>query len=155
MDCSFPDNYFDVITMWHVFEHIYYPKKELLEIGRILKNSGVFILTIPNIKSIGFKIGRQNWFHLDAPRHLFHYDAKTVAKLIDDSRSNLKILGIYFLYMEFPLDLYHSIINSWGKNKLIKIIIGIPLLFFLPLLKFIGSLFKISETILIICGKKD
>ncbi len=155
LDCQFHDNYFDVITMWHVFEHIYYPKKELQEIRRILKNGGIFILTMPNVKSIGFKIAKQHWFHLDAPRHLFHYDAKTITKLLGDSASYFKILRIDFIYMDFPLDIYHSIINSSGKNKSIRILLRILVLFFLPLLKLIGVLFKASETMLIVCEKRD
>lgn len=155
LDCNFPDNYFDVITMWHVFEHVYYPKKELQEIKRILKNDGLFILTIPNIKSIGFRISKQNWFHLDAPRHLFHYDAETITKLLRDNIFDFDIIQIKYIYFDFPLDIYHSLLRTFDKNinKFTKILIKISLLFCLPLLKLIGSLFHSSETILIVCKK--
>jgi len=44
LDCNFPDNYFNIITMWYVFEHIYWHRKELQEIKRILKdyNASIF-----------------------------------------------------------------------------------------------------------------
>ncbi|MCL4497647.1 MAG: class I SAM-dependent methyltransferase [Deltaproteobacteria bacterium] len=150
-DCKFPNNYFDVITMWHVFEHIYEPKKELEEINRILKNNGLLILTVPNAKSLGFRIAKQNWFHLDAPRHLFHYEPNTIAKLFPDALG-LHIITIKYLQLDFPLDLYHSLLSD--KKKFFRIFFSIPLLILLPILKFIGKIFDAPETFMIVCQKK-
>ena len=56
--------------------------------------------------------------------------------------------------MDFPLDIYHSLMRSLGKNNnFIKILIKIPLLFSMPILKLITALFHSSETILIVCRK--
>ena len=46
--------------MWHVFEHIYDPNEELQEVNRILKNNSILVLAVPNVKSLGFKMGKEN-----------------------------------------------------------------------------------------------
>lgn len=151
-DCKFPNNYFDVVTMWHSLEHIYDPQQLLKEINRILKNDGVLIVAIPNSKSIGFKVSKEFWFHLDAPRHLYHYNEATIEKLLN--KNEFKITNIQFPFMEFPLDLYHSLINSLVKNQRMKIILMLPFLIISFPIKFIGSLLKSSETLIVTCKKE-
>lgn len=151
LDCKFPDAYFDVVTMWHVFEHLYDPNKELQEIKRILKKDSILIIGVPNSKSFGFKIGREYWFHLDAPRHLYHYNPTTINKMLN--KNGFKIIKVDFPFAEFPSDLYYSSMNSLRKNKFIRTALIFPSLIFSLLLKLIGSLLKVSETMIISCRK--
>ncbi len=51
-DASYPDNFFDVITMWDIIEHIPDPFSELQEVYRILKPDGLFLVNTPNEKSL-------------------------------------------------------------------------------------------------------
>ncbi|MHB1644988.1 MAG: class I SAM-dependent methyltransferase [Candidatus Acididesulfobacter diazotrophicus] len=149
-DCKFPDNYFDIITMWHVLEHIHKPNKELQEIKRVLKDNGILIIAVPNIKSFGFKISKKHWFHLDAPRHLYHYDSTTIKKILNHNK--FEVINTAFSFTEYPLDLYHSLMNSINisKYKFIKVLF-MPLIFiFSLLLKLFGPLFKSSEVMTII-----
>ncbi len=150
LSCKFPDNYFDVITMWHVFEHIHKPNKELQEIKRVLKDDAIFILAVPNIKSFGFKICKEHWFHLDAPRHLYHYDSATIRKILDNNK--FEVVKIVFSLTEYPLDLYHSIMNSMNINKykFFKILFIPLILIFSLFLKVIGPLFQSSEVMTVI-----
>ncbi|MEJ2745742.1 MAG: class I SAM-dependent methyltransferase [bacterium] len=76
ISCAFNSDFFDVITMWHVFEHVRCPNKQLREIYRILRDDGLLIIAVPNIKGMGFKLGGKHWFHLDCPRHLYHYSPR-------------------------------------------------------------------------------
>lgn len=151
LDCKFPDNYFEVITMWHVLEHIYNPNEELQEINRILKDDGVFILSLPNIKSLGFRIGGKHWFHLDAPRHLYHYDSTTITEML--TKNGFQVIKITFPFVEYPLDLYHSLINKLGRNKFTKVLFILPTLLLSLILKPLSSLFKVSETMILYCKK--
>jgi ubiquinone/menaquinone biosynthesis C-methylase UbiE len=150
-DCNFPDAYFDVITMWHVLEHIYEPNSLLSEINRVLDNRGVFIVGIPNINGMGFKLAKENWFHLDAPRHLYHYDPRTVTKIL--IKNGFEVLKINFPFAEYPLDLFHSLLNSLEKNKFIRIAVILPLLILSSVSKLVCSFLKISETIIVFCRK--
>ena len=70
-EANYPDRYFDVIVIWHVFEHLTEPRQYLAEISRIIKPGGVLLLAIPNIESAQARFFRGKWFHLDPPRHLF------------------------------------------------------------------------------------
>lgn len=73
---------FDVVTFLHVFEHVNIPAEYLKEIYRILKKDGLIVLTIPNIRSWQARLFGNHWFHLDLPRHLFHYSPQTITLLL-------------------------------------------------------------------------
>jgi len=71
---SYPDHYFDAITMFHVFEHLTDPIGYLNTIQRILKPEGILYLSFPNIGSLQSRMFRGDWLHLDPPRHLFFFE---------------------------------------------------------------------------------
>jgi 2-polyprenyl-3-methyl-5-hydroxy-6-metoxy-1,4-benzoquinol methylase len=83
LDYKFPDNYFHLITMIHVFEHIHNPIEILKEAKRILHPNGKIIIKMPNADSLGYKKFKYNWMHLDFPRHFIIYREKTIKSLID------------------------------------------------------------------------
>ena len=61
----------DVITLWHVFEHIPDPSDFLAQISRTFPATTKIIIEVPNAQSWLFKLMRSRWPHLDAPRHVF------------------------------------------------------------------------------------
>lgn len=75
-------NSVDVITFWNSFEHLHDPMKVLRESYRILKKNGLIIILVPNIESYEFMILKEKWPHLDVPRHLYHWSAKTLTNLL-------------------------------------------------------------------------
>jgi SAM-dependent methyltransferase len=79
----FPDEYFDVVRMRSVLEHCHRASPFLDEVFRVLKKTGSLILVIPNIKSLEFKIFKNRWFHLDIPRHLYHFTPSTITSLLE------------------------------------------------------------------------
>ncbi|MDO8443237.1 MAG: class I SAM-dependent methyltransferase [bacterium] len=78
---DFSKNSFDVITMWHSLEHVEDPLGYLIEARRVLKDNGALVAEIPNFRSLQARIFRENWFHLDVPRHLFHFSPKSIGIL--------------------------------------------------------------------------
>jgi len=114
-DCHFPDDYFDVVTLNHVFEHVIYPNEELEEIARILKNDGVLLLSVPNIESFQFKICREKWVHLDIPRHLFHYSPVTIKAMLQ--KNGFDVVYVAFPLSDFPLDFYRSLRSMAKPSK--------------------------------------
>lgn len=75
---QFPDNTFDVITSNHVIEHVHDPIALIRECLRVLKPGGRLVLATPNIESFGHRVFKRNWSHLDPPRHLRLFTAKTL-----------------------------------------------------------------------------
>jgi 2-polyprenyl-3-methyl-5-hydroxy-6-metoxy-1,4-benzoquinol methylase len=61
---------YDVITMWHVLEHLKQPWDVVRDALTHLKPGGVLVIAMPNPSSTQFKIFGRYWVHLDAPRHL-------------------------------------------------------------------------------------
>ncbi|MGR3809360.1 class I SAM-dependent methyltransferase [Jiulongibacter sp. NS-SX5] len=64
---------FDVISLWHVLEHLYDLNGYMKAIDRSLKNSGTLIIAVPNKDSFDGKYYEANWAGLDVPRHLWHF----------------------------------------------------------------------------------
>lgn len=81
----FPNNSMDVITMWHVFEHIPMPKDILNDCNYVLKNNGLLVIAIPNYRGLIAKLGGRVWFNLDPPRHVVHYSEKALRKVVENS----------------------------------------------------------------------
>lgn len=104
---SFEAEYFDVITMWHVLEHLDKPGELLIEARRILKNGGLLIVATPNTDSWGFKLGLKDWFHLDAPRHLILYNQRSLETLLE--KTGFKVRNLKKISYDFPLDLFWSV----------------------------------------------
>jgi len=82
-DKQFEPNTFDVVTMWHVFEHVLSPTETLEQIKRVLKPNGRVILALPNIGSKPAQWFGIYWFALDLPRHLTHFSSTTLTKLFE------------------------------------------------------------------------
>jgi 2-polyprenyl-3-methyl-5-hydroxy-6-metoxy-1,4-benzoquinol methylase len=61
---------YDVITFWHVIEHLTDPWAALKAAVQKLRRGGWLIVAMPNPESLQFRVFRQYWAHLDAPRHL-------------------------------------------------------------------------------------
>lgn len=78
LDGSFQPSSFDVITCFHVFEHLYKPREVLSKVFEWLKPGGIFYVLVPNIDSAGAHIFKSYWYALEVPRHVFHYSPKSL-----------------------------------------------------------------------------
>lgn len=82
-NAKFPDEFFDVVRLSNVLEHLRDPKATLREIRRILKCDGRVYITVPNTRSLVFWLFQENWYALDAPRHVISYCPRTLRYLCD------------------------------------------------------------------------
>ena len=80
---------FDVITMWHVLEHIPDLQLQIKELRRLLKPNGFVIIAVPNFKSYDAKQYKSFWAAYDVPRHLWHFSKTSIQKLFEEE--NLKL----------------------------------------------------------------
>ena len=79
---SFPDNYFDLVRMGHVIEHVRDPAAVAREVFRILKPGGHFVGETPNVDCLDFRIFRKYWGALHIPRHLTFFSRQNLADLL-------------------------------------------------------------------------
>ncbi len=84
-DAAFPDDFFDEVMLWHVLEHIPAPAATMAEVCRILKPGGVVIVAVPNFSSWQARWCGPSWFHLDPPRHLYHFPLRGLKRLLENA----------------------------------------------------------------------
>lgn len=150
-EARFPSEFFDVVTLWHVFEHLAEPSLELDEIHRVLRDGGLLILALPNLNSLGFRWGKQHWYHLDVPRHLFHYSPQILTRLL--TAYGFRSESIKYLAFEFPLDLFSSLMNRVTSDRLMRIVMTPLLLPCSLVLKLIEVPLHKSETFELVCRR--
>jgi 2-polyprenyl-3-methyl-5-hydroxy-6-metoxy-1,4-benzoquinol methylase len=109
---------FDVISMWHVLEHVPDLDKQIKELKRLLKPSGTLIIAVPNFKSFDAKHYGKFWAAYDVPIHFWHF-SKTAIKLLFE-KEEMKLEKV--LPMKFD-SFYVSLLSEkykYGKMNFIK-----------------------------------
>jgi len=72
---------FDIITMWHVLEHVPNLEDYLSELKRLIKPTGTIIIAVPNFKSFDANFYGRHWAAYDVPRHIWHFSKTAIEKL--------------------------------------------------------------------------
>jgi len=111
------ENYFDLIIMRHVLEHVPDPLETIKAIYKMLKENGTFFCLIPNAASYDAKIFKQYWRGFELPRHYFHYDPKVLKKIFEQEGFH----NIKFFYSMVPINWIGSIAFYLKDKKLPKI----------------------------------
>jgi SAM-dependent methyltransferase len=75
---SYPAGQFDLVSVWHVLEHLEDPDAMLRRCAGWLRSGGWLMLAVPNIDSWQARLYRGSWFHFDPPRHLFHFGPRSL-----------------------------------------------------------------------------
>jgi len=82
---GFPDGAFDVITMWHVLEHVDDLMWQVAQLQRLVKPFGRVVIAVPNYKSYDGQFYKEHWAAYDVPRHLNHFNRITLSKIFKTS----------------------------------------------------------------------
>ncbi len=109
---------FDVISMWHVLEHVPDLDKQIKELKRLLKPTGTLIIAVPNFKSFDAKYYGKFWAAFDVPIHFWHFSKTAVKLLFEKEEIKLeKVLPMKFdsFYVSLLSEKYKS-----GKMNFIK-----------------------------------
>ncbi|MCS6824416.1 MAG: class I SAM-dependent methyltransferase [Cytophagaceae bacterium] len=105
---------FDIITLWHVLEHIYNLNEYLLKINNLLNHKGYLIIAVPNHQSYDCKKYKQYWAAYDVPRHVYHFSKKSLEYVLNDS--GFKIVDI--LPMIFDSFYISMLSEKYKYNKI-------------------------------------
>ncbi|MFT4670468.1 MAG: SAM-dependent methyltransferase [Flavobacteriaceae bacterium] len=108
---------FDVVTLWHVLEHL--PDLEVItqQIESLIKPGGTLIVAVPNFKSFDAKYYKNYWAAYDTPRHLWHFSKTAMDQIFSSSMTLVKIKPMIFdsFYVSLLSQKYKS-----GKSFSIK-----------------------------------
>ncbi len=87
---NFASDFFDLINMNNVLEHVHSPLRVLMEVSRILKDNGRFYCSVPNFGCFQSQNFGKYWRALDVPRHLYFFTPDTLKYLFE--KASLRIL---------------------------------------------------------------
>ena len=112
---KFTKRKFDVITLWHVLEHVIDLEEYIHQLNSLLKDDGRLVIAVPNYKSYDAKYYQHFWAAFDVPRHLWHFSQQSISKLF--SMVNMEVEKI--LPMKFDA-FYVSLLSEKNKSKKMK-----------------------------------
>jgi 2-polyprenyl-3-methyl-5-hydroxy-6-metoxy-1,4-benzoquinol methylase len=129
---NFKRNYFDIITLWTVLEHIPNPKNLLRNLKKIIKKNGKILILVPNIESLSARILREKCSMFSGEQHINFFSASTLTKIlhavgfkiehletvISDLGSINNYLNYYDPYFDSAKDLKIFNVNYINKKKL-------------------------------------
>jgi 2-polyprenyl-3-methyl-5-hydroxy-6-metoxy-1,4-benzoquinol methylase len=81
---------YDVITLWHVLEHLPNLQEDLKTFKRLLKPNGRIIVAVPNFNSFDAIYFKGFWAAYDVPRHLWHFSQDTIPKVFSEVQMTLE-----------------------------------------------------------------
>lgn len=119
---------FNVITLWHVLEHIHNLEETIQKLKSNLTRDGLFIIAVPNHDSLDRQIYREYWAAYDVPRHLYHFNQLTINELMKYHGFKLETtipmkLDAYYVsllsekYKTGINNYLKSILNGWKSNR--------------------------------------
>jgi SAM-dependent methyltransferase len=126
----FPPDRYDVVTLWHVFEHLHDPLVAIRQLYDMVKPGGMLVVAVPNFTSIQARLFRARWFHLDVPRHLFHHTPDSIGMIA--KAAGFKTIEINFFSREHN---WAGILGSVMRlspphenfiHKTVRKLIGVP-----------------------------
>lgn len=109
---------FDVVTAWHVLEHVPNLKETIENIKRVIKTKAILIVAVPNLTSYDAKLYKNYWAAYDVPRHLWHFSPADIKRLLNDCGfKHIKTLPMTFdsFYVSMLSEGYKG-----GSNGFIK-----------------------------------
>lgn len=123
---------FDVITLWHVLEHVDDLQTQISEFSRLLKPGGRLVLALPNYLSYDADYYRDKWAAWDVPRHLNHFSPFAISTIF--SETDLEIVDIqklrwdaYYIsflsekYLGHGMPLVRGLFKGMKSNRLARV----------------------------------
>ncbi len=107
---DFEGQQFDVVTLWHVLEHITNLEETVLQLSNLVKPNGTLIIAVPNFESFDAKYYKEFWAAYDVPRHLWHFSKESIKKLFSERFNLVKTEPMIFdsFYVSLLSEKYKS-----------------------------------------------
>lgn len=115
---------FDVITMWHVLEHVPNLTEYISQLKELLQPNGTILIAVPNYNSYDAKYYKEFWAAFDVPRHLWHFSKKAIKSLFE--KEEMKVEKILPMKLDsFYVSLLSEKYKTGKSNYLKAIFIGL------------------------------
>ena len=108
-----PAESLDAVNINQVLEHLKNPHKVIEESHRLLRKGGILIISVPDLRSPQFTIGKENWFLLDLPYQLFHFTEEGLSKVLKKNKFKIKHIKRFSLEM-CPFGWLQTLLNVSG-----------------------------------------
>jgi SAM-dependent methyltransferase len=175
-EMDLPAGSFDVVTFYHVLEHLERPDRYLRKAAELLRAGGFLVVEVPNFASPGFRVLKSRNFCLDYPNHLVFFTPSSLRCLLE--RSGFSIVGLSHFSLEYspfttlqnllnllpgePSRLYRSFMGNEEGRRLrrspltwlhaaLALALAVPAL----ALSAPGLLFPVGNTIRFYCRRRD
>lgn len=147
-----PKKSFDIITLWHVFEHLHNPKAVLEKIHTLLDSQGFVVIEVPNANALYRRVFGPNWQLLIVPQHLYFWSKKALTEFLQKS-GFMAIEASYSGVISFSASSsIANVLRSKGLSSTIAILVAI-LVFPLTIMVNVFSS-SLRENMLVIAKKK-
>jgi len=120
---------YNVVSMWHVLEHVHKLNETIIKLSMLLKDNGKLIIAVPNSDSKDAATYKENWAAYDVPRHLYHFNQKSMADLLSkhgfeiERTAPMKFDSFYvsmisegYISGNQNVNYISSILNGWKSN---------------------------------------
>lgn len=154
-DINFPDDYFDVVSMWGVIEHLRNPQQVLRKVHNILREEGLLLLYTPNALSLFHKLARLSYLssggtikyplrRLFVAMHLYYFSPETISRILADNgiipfkicRKNINLEAIFSTYAD----------RGWARSSVTRS--------FIRAISILSSVLRMQSHILIYATNK-
>jgi len=109
-----PKNSFDIITLWHVLEHMQEPVETVKKANKLLKKGGNLYLEVPNSNSMTWSIFKDDYENLAVPVHLHYFNLESLTILLNNNGFEVKEVSFPLKYVSlFSLSLAKKYNNSY------------------------------------------
>ena len=118
LELKLDEKSFDIVTMWHVLEHVKDPERYIEKIYDLLGNKGKLVIEVPNLDSWTAGFTGRYWLGLDMKYHRTFFTASSLSSLLE--RNNFKIKQIHTFSLEYSTFIsVQSIVNKilWSQNS--------------------------------------
>jgi SAM-dependent methyltransferase len=107
---------FDLVSLWHVFEHISHPRRMLDILQQVISPGGYLVLSLPNVSSIQSRYFQERWLHLDPPRHLWLLPPRHLDTLVTQAGFT-PIWRRTWSLEQNPFGIQQSLLNKWCRKR--------------------------------------
>ena len=120
---ALPEYKYDVITLWHVLEHLPNLNDEINKLVTLLNEKGTLVIAVPNFKSYDAQYYKNYWAAYDVPRHLWHFSKDTIGKLF--SGHGMKVVKVKpMIFDSFYVSMLSEKYKTGRQNYFLAFVVG-------------------------------